>query len=243
MDESLNYQLPLNRSRRWIREATPLTTGEGPRIAFKLLLFFLLLLYSAVAVIYGLEALRPAAVMAVAAIVMMFVEIGRSRRNFQFMWPQGLLLVSFLAVAFVSSFDAMWVRLAFDRTSDLVKIVLIYILIENTVTNEKRVCTVFLTMVGCGLIPAVGTIVNHFRGILIEGARAGWRGLFANPNDDAYGLVILLPLAVTVAVKSGWVVRAFLAVAMAILLVAIFLTYSRGGLMGLFAVAALIGWK
>jgi O-antigen ligase len=243
MEESLNYQLPLNRSRRWMREATPLTMGEGPRTAFKLLLVFLLLLYSAVAVIYGLEAYRPAAVMAVAAIAMMLVENGRARRPFQFMWPQGLLMVSFLAVAFVSSFDAMWVRLAFDRTSDLAKIVLIYILIENTVTTEKRVRTVFFTMVCCGLIPAVGTIVNHFRGIFIEGSRAGWRGLFANPNDDAYGLVVLLPLAVTVAFKSGWAMRALMGVAMTISLVAIFLTYSRGGLMGLFAVVALIGWK
>jgi O-antigen ligase len=137
----------------------------------------------------------------------------------------------------------MWVRLAFDRTSDMAKIVLIYILIENTVTSEKRVRTVFLTMVCCGLIPAVGTIVHYFRGILVEGSRAGWRGLFANPNDDAYGLLVLLPLAVTVAIKSGWAIRVFLSVAMAISLVAIFLTYSRGGLMGLFAVAALIGWK
>src|SRR5262245_15979940 len=175
MEESLNYQVTINRPRTWIRETPTVPIGEGPKIAFRLLLLFLLLLYSAVPVIYGLEAYRPAAVMAMAAIVMMFIEIGHARRRFQFMWPQGLLLVAFLAVAFVSSFDAMWARLAFDRTSDLAKIVLIYILIENTVTTESRVRTVFVTMVCCGLIPAVGTIVYYLRGILVEGSRAGWR--------------------------------------------------------------------
>src|SRR5205823_1834326 len=104
----------------------------GPKIAFKLLLLFLLFLYSNIAVVYKpLDALRPGVVIAVAAIFMMVIEIGQSHRRFQLAWPQGLLLVSFLALAFVSSFDAMWVRLAFERTTDIAKILLIYVLIEN----------------------------------------------------------------------------------------------------------------
>jgi O-antigen ligase len=235
---------PLQAQRAWIRETPVVTFGEGPKVAFKLLLFFLLFLYSNIAVIYkGLESYRPAAAIAVAAIFMMVVEIGQSRRRFQLMWPQGILLVTFLALAFVSSFDAMWARLAFERTSDVLKILLIYILIENTVTTEKRVRTVFLTMVCCGVIPAVGLIYYFSHGIFIEGSRGAWRGLFGNPNEAAYGFLILLPLALTVALKSGWPMRIFIAVISAISLLAIFLTFSRGGMMGLLAVVGLIGWK
>jgi O-antigen ligase len=244
MEQSLDYRVPLGRPRAWIREVPVVTIGEGPKVAFKLLLFFLLFLYSNIAVIYkGLEAYRPAAVIAVLAIIMMFVEIGQARRRFHLMWPQGVLLVAFLSLAFVSSFDAMWAKLAFERTSDILKIVLIYILIENTVTTESRVRTVFLTMVMCGLIPAVGTIYYFTHGIFIEGSRGAWRGLFGNPNEAAYGLLILLPLAFTVGVKSRWPMRIFLVLVSAISLVAIFLTFSRGGLMGLLAVVGLIGWK
>src|SRR4029078_10457460 len=101
----------------------------------------------------------------------------------------------------------------------------------------------FLTMVMCGLIPAVGTIYYFTHGIFIEGSRGAWRGLFGNPNEAAYGLLILLPLAFTVGVKSRWPMRIFLVLVSAISLVAIFLTFSRGGLMGLLAVVGLIGWK
>lgn len=213
-------------------------------MAFKLLLFFLLFLYSNIAVAYkGLEDYRPAATVAVAAILMMLVELGQARRKFHLMWPQGLLLVAFLALAFVSSFDAMWARLAFDQTSDLAKIVLIYILIENTVITERRVHTVFLTMVACALFPAIGTIYNYVSGILIEGSRGAWIGIFGNPNETAYGLLILLPLAFTVASKSGFATRMFVGTVVALSLIAIFLTFSRGGLVGLFAVAGLAGWR
>ena len=244
MEHSIEYQVPLRRPRAWIREVPIVSLGEGPKLAFKLLLFFLLFLYSNIAVIYKvLDPYRPAAVIAIAAIAMMVIEIGHSRRRFQLMWPQGLLMLAFLALAFVSSFDAIWARLAFERTSDILKIVLIYILIENTVTSESRVRTMFLAMVCCGLIPAVGIIYYFSRGILIEGSRGAWRGVVGKPNEAAYGLLILLPLALTVAIKSRWPMRVFLTAVCAISLLAIFLTYSRGGLMGLFAVIGLIGWK
>jgi O-antigen ligase len=244
MEQSLECGTPLKRPRSWIREIPVLTTGQGPKFAFRLLLFFLLFLYSSIAVVYkNLEAYRPAAVMAVAAIFMMLFEISQARRRFHLMWPQGVLLLGFLAVAFVSSFDAMWARLAFERTSEIAKIVLIYILIENTVTSERRLRTVFVAIVAFALIPAVGTITYYFRGIVIEGSRAAWRGLFANPNEAAYGLVVVLPLAWTMAVKSRLAMRIFLFAAMAVHLLAIFLTYSRGGLLALFAVIGLLGWK
>ena len=244
MEHSIEYQLPLKSPRAWIREVPVITIGEGPKTAFKLLLFFLVFLYSNIAVIYkGLEAYRPGVIIAGAAMCMMLVEIGHARRRFHLMWPQGLLMLAFLALAFISSFDAMWAKLAFERTTDIAKIVLIYVLIENTVTTERRLRTVFLTMVCCGLIPAIGTIYYYFTGVLLEGSRSAWRGNFGNPNEAAYGLLILLPLALMVASRSGWTMRIFLGAVMAISLVAIFLTFSRGGLLGLFAVIGLIGWK
>jgi len=244
MESSLEYRLPLGPSRRWIREAPAKARAEGPQISYKLLLAFILFLYSNIAVLYrSLDALRLGALIAGAAICIMIVEIGQARSRFRLSWPQGILLLAFLCVAFVSSFDAMWVRLAFERTSDITKIVLIYILIENTVTTEHRLRQVFFTMFCCGTIPALGTIYYYFNGVLLEGSRAAWKGTFGNPNEAAYGLLILLPLALTVGVKSGWFVRVLLLGMTAVYLLAIFLTFSRGGLLGLLAVIALIGWK
>src|SRR5262249_42976194 len=73
--------------------------------------------------------------------------------------------------------------------------------------------------------------------------RAAWRGIFSNPNDDAYALVILIPLALAVAKTSGRLSRIAIWTAVAVCLLAIFLTFSRGGLIGLFGMLALMGWK
>src|SRR5262245_60371238 len=192
MDHTLDYRvtaMPL----RFARAAAVRTAGEGPKISFKLLILFLLTLYSNVAVLYPrLNAFRPVLIVAVGAIFMMVIELAHARQSFRLSWPQGFLLIAFLGVAMVSSFNAIYARLAFNTTSDLAKIVLIYFLIENTVTDERRLRKIFLTIVIGGLFPALGTINNYLHGNLLENSRAAWKGLFGNPNEAAYALLILL---------------------------------------------------
>ena len=68
------------------------------KLSFKLLILFLLLLYSNIAIAFPqLDALRPVLLVAASAMVMMFIELGQSRQTFRMMWPQGILLISFLA--------------------------------------------------------------------------------------------------------------------------------------------------
>ena len=243
MGQSFRCELTLATPRRWVREIPIVKSGDGAKVAFKLLIVFLLILYSQIAFAYKeLDALRPALVIALSAIFMLVVELSQARQNFRFMWPQGALLIAFLAVCFVSSFSAFWPRFAFEKTTDFAKIVLIWIVIENTVTNAARLRTVLMTMVIGGLFPAVGTIHHYVYHILREG-RATWIGVFANANEDAYGLVILIPIAAALAIESKWWVRVVLVCIIASYLLAIFLTYSRGGLLGVLAVVGLAGWK
>jgi hypothetical protein len=64
-------------------------------------------------------------------------------------------------------------------------------------------------MVVGGLFPALGTINSYVHGDLLEG-RAHWIGIFGNPNELAYILVILVPLAAVVASNSGFIARLML---------------------------------
>jgi putative inorganic carbon (hco3(-)) transporter len=173
---------------------------------------------------------------------MMIFELGQARQTFRFMWPQGLLLIAFLAVCFLSSFTAFWPGYAFGKTMDLAKIVLIYVVIENTVTTPGRLRTVLMTMVVGGVFPAVG-IISHYTQHIVRDGRAAWIGVWANPNEAAYGLLILIPIAFALASQSSWPVRIGLAAIVGTYLLAIFFTYSRGGLMGLVAVLGLAAWK
>src|ERR1041385_6437294 len=238
MEQTVEFG-PISRAHRWARPVpeTAVEDTPGPGLSFKLVILFLLILYSNIAVWYKpIEILRPALVVALGAILMLIVELGRTRQSFRLSRPQGFLLVGFLAVCFVSSFDAFWPRLAFERTSDVLKIVLIYVAIENTVTSETRLHKILMTMAIGGFFPAIGTIQHFVSGVLKEG-RATWIGVFANANEDAYALVILMPIAAVVAAKSRNTIRLALWGAMAAYLLAIFFTYSRGGLIGLFAVS------
>jgi putative inorganic carbon (hco3(-)) transporter len=244
MEHSFEYRLPLKRSHAWAREV-PLVSTDGPKIAFKLLLLFLLTLYSNIAVIYKdqLDKYRPALVIAVAALFMMVIELGQSRQGFRLMWPQGAMLIAFLGVCVVSTFGAIYVRHSVEQTSDFAKIVLVYLLLENVITSEKRLRIVMFTMTIGGLFPAIGTIHRYASGMYFEGTRAAWRGIFSNPNDDAYALVVLIPLALAVSNKSGRLIRLAIWAAISTYLLAIFLTFSRGGLIGLFGMLGLMGWK
>src|SRR5262249_56380841 len=112
-------------------------------------------------------------------------------------------LVGLLGVCVVFTFGAIYVRHSVEQTSDFAKIVLVYLLLENVITSEQRLRTVMFTMIIGGLIPAIGTIHRYASGIYFEGSRAAWRGIFSNPNDVAYGLVLLIPLALPGSTKSG----------------------------------------
>ena len=145
--------------------------------------------------------------------------------------------------ACIISARSRYISARVDQTTELGKIILVYLLLENVVTSEKRLRTVMFMIVIGGLFPALGTI-NHYRaGIFIERTRAAWRGLFANPNEDAYALLILIPIALGLASASRRMIRIALWGVVATYLLAIFLTFSRGGYIALFAVLAVMAWK
>jgi O-antigen ligase len=243
MERSIQFQVPAARVRRFVA-ATPAAVDAGPNVSFKLLILFLLMLYSNIAVVIpSLDSFRPSLLVAVAALVMLVIELGQSRQSFKLMWPQSTMVLAFLGICVISSFSAIYAKKAFDTTTDLAKIILIYILLESTIVTEKRLRAFLLTMAAGSLFPALGTIYNYTHGVLVEGSRAAWKGIFANPNENAYSLLIIIPIAAAIASTSRWHIRIALWGVIAVLILAIFLTFSRGGLVGLFAVLGLMGWK
>lgn len=245
MEGSANYELTVPGPKiHFARPRAASRTTGGSSIAFKILVLFLLILYSNIAVIFpALDSFRPAMVLGIAALLMMIVEVARSGEGFKLSWPEGYMLVGLLGVAIVSSFSAIYVSHALQTTADFAKIVVIYLIIENTVTSEKRLRTIMMTMVIAGMMPMLGTINNFMHGVLVEGRRASWVGIFQNPNEDAYSLTVLVPIAIAIAASSGWFTRIALWGIVAGYVLAIFLTFSRGGLVSLFVVIAYLCWK
>jgi len=218
-------------------------TATGAPASYWLLLAFLFLLYANLPFLMpALEALRPAKVVAGAALVLLLAERAFARKSLEFAWPEGILLLGFLGAAALSSVTALWPRQAAESVSDLLKMTIVFFFIVNCANTEGRLRGVIWTMVIGGLLPAAGTLKNYIQGNLVEG-RAAWVGIFANPNEVAYSLVILLPLAAYLATGLGLLPRlALLGIAL-VYLAAIMVTFSRGGLLALVVVLGLYAWR
>lgn len=217
---------------------------EGTPFSYYLLLLFLMLLYSNAALLVPeLEVLQPAQMVGMGALFILFVERALGRRGFDLVWPESYLLLGFLGVAALSAFTALWVKHAAEATLNLAKFVAIYFLILNAVDTKPRLRLVVWTMVLGGLFPALGAIHHYLEGKFVEGGRTGWIGIFANPNELAYSLVILLPLALFLGSGRDLWTRLLMLGALGVYGVAIFLSFSRGGMLGFFVVVLFMGLR
>jgi putative inorganic carbon (HCO3(-)) transporter len=223
--------------------AAPVKRATTGKLCFGLLLLFVVSLYALPAQLFpALAALHPAQVIAVSALLLLVIEKMTLHQSFVLVWPEGYLLLAFIGAAVLSTFSAFWPLRAYEAAIDLMRILVAYLLIVNTVLTEKRLRAFLFTMIIGGLFPAVGTLNGYLRGDLIEG-RAHWIGIFGNPNELAYILVMVVPLAVVLAsraIRAHYSLRILLWVAVALYVTAIYLTQSRGSLLGLVGVMALL---
>ena len=138
---------------------------------------------------------------------------------------------------------AWWVDRDVHR--DLLEIILIFVLILNTLTSRKRLEQfVWLIVLASGYI-ALRAVMDAGRGInMVENGRVRGAvgGMFRNPNDLALNMVAVMPLAVSLALRSGTLLRRGAAVISAVLMVgAIVASQSRSGTIGLLMMALILG--
>jgi hypothetical protein len=134
---------------------------------------------------------------------------------------------------------------AWKTFSDLlVKTLLIFIVIVNVVRTERRLRLLMLLALGVSIYLSISAIQDYRAGLFGIGTDVTSRimgrikGLFDNPNDLALHLVTMVPIAVGLAMAKAGVLRKFVYIGAAGLMVAaIVVTFSRGGFLGLVAVS------
>ena len=134
---------------------------------------------------------------------------------------------------------------AWKTFSDLlVKTLLIFIVIVNVVRTERRLRLLMLLALGVSVYLSIAAIQDYRAGLFGIGTEITSRimgrikGLFDNPNDLALHLVTMVPIAVGLAMAKAGMLRKFVYIGAASLMVAaIVVTFSRGGFLGLVAVS------
>jgi O-antigen ligase len=155
-----------------------------------------------------------------------------------------LLCVAFIPIA-ASPGDSI------DRLSDpFLKVVAMFVLMANLINTKFRLRFLMAMMVIAATCIAIGAIVDFVeRQFAVKVDGVGTRiagnvgGIFGNPNDLATSLDLLIPIAVGLALTSGFVMRLFFLACAGVLSVGVVTTFSRGGFLGLVAVGSFLLWK
>ncbi|HKP87283.1 MAG TPA: O-antigen ligase family protein [Blastocatellia bacterium] len=227
---------------------SPLTNSS--RAAFAGLYLFTLMLY-----------IRPNDILPIGsfplvkivAIVMLIAYVGSkmSLGHPITIWPlemKMLALIVLLGILFTPV--AASPRISIETLTDsFFKVVTIFVLIINLVDTRERLRSIMKLVVVCGTFVALGTIRSYIAGEFITDAArslvrsAGYGTFFANPNELAMALNLLLPFAVVFALTSKGMKRlAFFACA-GVLAFAVVISFSRGGFLGLVALGGVLMWK
>lgn len=180
----------------------------------------------------GLKVLPLAKITAILALWGLFNSLGRTRRTFKDLPKEARLLLTMIILLFIGGFlSPVWKGGAVSRTTDFSKIYIAWILVFLLITTFDRLRRIiFIQAVSVAVICAVALIKGHdtprLSGII--------GGIYSNPNDLAFAIVLSLPFALAFMVTAKSSIKKVLWLfGMLVMLVAMFETASRAGFIDL----------
>jgi O-antigen ligase len=166
--------------------------------------------------------------------------------------PPGYMLIGLTLVIAMSSAVNGWLGGAVLFASNFLSTaVLPFFVIAMVVNSYKRAVYTFLIMT----ISAVVMVSNGITQRLSEdgigwagvpwsqGSRITYLGVFNDPNDLSMFLLIALPLTFVLLKHAGFFLRIVVWASAAMMVLGVYLTNSRGGVLGLLALAGAWAWQ
>ena len=229
-------------------EATSVEKPERRDWAFFFLLVFTVLVFLRPQdAIPGLHYLHLAELSAISALVSLIG--GRLGRNLPVtrINPELIGVVALGGLILVTAPFSIWFSGAIGVFTEYYgKIIVIYLLMTNVLTSPRRIERLtWLLVLPSGYL-AFRAVFDFARGVQLT--ESGGRlhgavgGIFGNPNDLALNMVALLPLALFLALRDGSALRRGIAGVCALFMFgAVIASHSRGGALGLAAMAGVFG--
>jgi O-antigen ligase len=189
----------------------------------------------------GLDYIPLAKITGVFAMVGLLISLGRTQRKFRDIPRESGYLLAMIGILSVSAvLSPVWKGGAVTRTLDFAKVYIVWVLTFLLVTNFERLRRIiFIQSASVAVISAVSVIKGHSQPRL-EGVIGG---IYSNPNDLAFSIVLTLPFclaflltAKSVMVKLLWIVGIL------VMTFSLFPTASRGGFITLIVAGAVTLW-
>ena len=128
-----------------------------------------------------------------------------------------------------------------------IRVIVIFIVMVNTLRTRARLKGLMWLSISVGVMLSYQAIQMSQEGVFkTEGYRVSvdFGGMFGNPNDMALHLVIFTPIAIALGLAARNKPARLLYFAVAgMMIVGNMVTQSRGGFLGLMAIAAVLIWK
>ncbi len=180
----------------------------------------------------GLKYVPLAKITAIFAMWGLFTSMGRTKRTMKDLPKEPKILLAIISLLFLGGFlSPVWRGGAVLRTMDYSKIIVAWVLVFLIITTFERLRKIIFIQVACVVVACAVALV---KGHDVPRLNAVLGGIYSNPNDLAFAIVLSMPFALAFMVTSK---NVFLKVmwlgGMLIMLVTIFLTASRAGFIDL----------
>ena len=174
----------------------------------------------------GLRYLPLAKITAIFAMWGLFTSFGRTKRTIKDLPKEAKLLLIMIGLLFLGGFlSPVWRGGAVTRTIDFSKIYIAWVLVFLLITTFDRLRSIIFIQVASVVLACGAALV---KGHDVPRLNAVLGGIYSNPNDLAFAIVLSMPfaLAFMVTAKNAFVKVMWLS-GMLVMLVTIFLTASR----------------
>jgi O-antigen ligase len=189
----------------------------------------------------GLQSVPLAKIAGVFAIIGLLLSLGRSKRGIRSLPREAVYLLLLIGLFFVSAaFSPVWKGGAFLHTLDFAKVFVAWALTFVAVTDFSRLRRVlFIQTVSVAII----SIVSMLKGASHPRLDGVLGGIYSNPNDLAFAIVLSLPFCLAFLLKTNSILRkAVWGVALLLMMAALFLTGSRGAFITFLVTGAVSLW-
>jgi O-antigen ligase len=175
------------------------------------------------------------------AALALLLSLGRAKRGLRDLPPEILFLFLLIGQLFASAMiSPVWRGGAFFNTLDFAKAFVAVLVIALAVTSIARLRRLlFIQTASVVAVGVISVVKGHSRARLT----GVLHGIYENPNDLAFAIVLMLPFCLAFLLRSKSAIRkAAWAAAMFVLATALFLTASRAGFIALVVSGSVCLW-
>ncbi len=180
----------------------------------------------------GLKFFPLAKITAILAMWGLFTALGRTKRTLKDLPKESRLLLTMIGLLYLGAFlSPVWKGGALIRTIDFSKIYIAWVLVFLLITTFDRLRRIIFIQVFCVVVVCAVAIIKGYGTPRLEGVLGG---IYTNPNDLAFAIVLSMPFALAFMVTARYsVVKVLWLGGMLVMMVAIFMTASRAGFIDL----------